>query len=136
MVRTGLRCSLFALVLGPLLFACAQVPDSPLPLVDYASQVQPLLEQYCYQCHGGDVRAPSGRLRLHSEQEALAGGRSGEPAIVRGYGEASPLLLSINGRDPEAWRKMPPVGYPAPTREETRLIERWIDEGAPWPGAD
>lgn len=123
--------------LGLLFFGlgCAQAPGPPAGRpVDYASQIRPLLEQYCGQCHGGDVRVPSGRLRLHSREGALQGGRSGEAAIVPGDSAASPLVLGITGREPERWRKMPPPGYPGPTREEIQRIERWIDEGAPWPG--
>lgn len=118
-------------------FGCAQAPEPPTgPPVDYDRQIRPLLERYCQSCHGGELRAPSGRLRLHSRERALQGGRSGEPAIVPGDSGSSPLVLGITGRDPDRWRKMPPAGYPGPTTEEVRLIERWIDEGAPWPEAE
>ena len=113
--------------------ACAQGPTAPVgPPVDYASEIRPILEEHCSLCHGGEVRVAGGRLRLHSQQRMMQGGRSGRPAIVPGDSASSPLLLSITGREPQVWRVMPPPGYPAPTREEIRLIERWIDEGAPW----
>ena len=72
--------------------SCAQVADAPARSpVDYVREIRPILEEHCYQCHGGEVRAPSGRLRLDTRQAASKGGRSGEPAIVPGKSAASPL---------------------------------------------
>jgi mono/diheme cytochrome c family protein len=116
--------------------SCAQVADAPRSPVDYVREIRPILEEHCYQCHGGEVRAPSGRLRLDTRQAASKGGRSGEPAIVPGKSAASPLVLSITGGERDVWRVMPPEGYPAPTRAEIRLIERWVDEGARWPESE
>ena len=127
----------WGLLLLALGISCAQppAPATGLP-VDYATQVRPLLEQHCYACHGSDLKAPSGRLRLQTRQQAEKGGRSGVPAIIAGDSAASPLVLSMTGRESDTWRRMPPPGAPALTREEIRLIERWIDEGAVWPDSD
>src|SRR5437762_8516509 len=54
---------------------------APTP-VDFVKDVQPLLKQRCWRCHGGDHQ--EGGLRLNEKKSAFAGGDSGKPAIVPG----------------------------------------------------
>ena len=115
--------------------SCAISRDGPsqaqsLPPVNFASEIEPILATHCYECHGS-ARAPKGRLRLNQRAGALAGGRSGQPAIVPGNSAASPLVLAIRKDDPYLWRQMPPDELLSDA--EIELIERWIDEGASWP---
>jgi hypothetical protein len=95
--------------------------------VDFASEIEPLLSRYCFECHG-TARAPKGRLRLNRREKALSGGRSGHPAIVPGNAAVSPLVLAIRGDDPSVWRPMPPNDVLSAA--EITKIEQWINEGA------
>jgi hypothetical protein len=107
--------------------AAAAQADAAKKGVDYFKQVQPLLEARCYDCHAG--RTVKGGLRLDDRAAALEGGDSGEPAITPGKPGKSALLTRVrahgNGR-------MPPKGEPL-TKEQVRTLQRWIEEGAPWP---
>ena len=49
--------------------------------VDFAKDIQPLLQQHCVKCHGPEKQ--KGKLRLDSKQAALTGGKGG-PSIVPG----------------------------------------------------
>lgn len=85
---------------------------------DWADHVAPLLDRYCFKCHGG-VRQ-RGDLDLRSLQNILKGGESG-PAIVPGRAEESNLFKFIHA---EADPHMPPKKQLGP--EEIALLKRWI----------
>ena len=98
--------------------------------IDFAKDIQPLLELNCVACHQeGHVK---GGLRLDKASEAFKGGDSG-PAIVRFKPKASPLytaMIASRGDD----KLMPPEskGGPLP-KEQTQLFASWIEQGAVWP---
>ena len=58
----------------------------------FQTQVLPLLEARCFECH--DARKQTAGLRLDLRRSALAGGESGTPAVVTrsSIGRESPLL--------------------------------------------
>src|SRR5262249_30201344 len=62
-------------------------------------------------------------------EEALAGGDSGK-VIQRGRSTESLLYKYVAGMDPD--KIMPPKGDRL-TPNQLRLIQTWIDAGAPWP---
>jgi len=85
--------------------------------------VVPILETYCFKCHGPEsVKA---ELDLTQPQGILKGGESGEPAIVKGNAEESPLYRLL------ANSEMPPKDHPRPTPEQVERIKTWINAGAP-----
>ena len=86
----------------------------------------PLLERTCLRCHG-EEKQKSG-LRLDSREAALKGGESGA-ALVPGK-PADSLLLQLV-RHTDADRPMPPKEKLLDS--EIAHLERWIEEGAPWP---
>lgn len=96
--------------------------------VDFATQIQPMLQQHCLDCHGQEKQR--GGLRLDGRDSALRGGDEHGAAILPGKGEESPLYHLASGRDPDL--KMPPRG-PALSATELALLKRWIDAGAQWP---
>ncbi len=95
--------------------------------VTYARQVQPILAKHCYACHGPEL-AESG-LRLSDRDEAFGETHSGEPAIVPGDADASPLIARITTDD--EFDRMPPEGEPV-SDEAVAVLRRWIDQGAAW----
>ncbi len=95
--------------------------------VDFARQIQPILEKNCLQCHSrGKYK---GGLSLETRQSLLAGGESGPAAIV-GKPEDSLLLDLVNGQDPD--RIMPAKG-PRLAANQIALLRAWIDQGLVWP---
>lgn len=95
--------------------------------VDFARQVLPILEAKCFSCHQG--QKVKGKLRLDSLAGMLKGGASGEPAIVRGTPEKSPLIARIVTNDES--EVMPPQGDRL-TKADVKILETWIKEGAAW----
>lgn len=96
--------------------------------IDFHEKVLPVLEARCLECHQGG-KAKEG-LHLDSRAGALAGGDSGEPALVPGSPEKSPIVARIRAADPD--ERMPPKGAGL-AASEIELIERWIAAGAVWP---
>ncbi len=99
--------------------------------VDYFTQIRPLLEARCYDCHQGSQA--QGELRLDDHASALAGGESDGPAIVPGNADESALLARVTAEDEEVL--MPPQGERL-TDQQVQLLRRWIEQGAARPQYD
>ena len=106
--------------------ASAQAPAN----VDFGRDIQPLLKQYCVECHGPSQQMRG--LRLDRRRDALPNRVGANGArIVPGNSSASPLYRRLIGN--ESGTQMPPE---APLRQEyIDLIKGWIDQGAEWPDA-
>lgn len=98
---------------------------------DYATEVRPIFEQSCYDCHGPERQR--GGYRLDVRSIAIRGGDSGSPAIQPHDAAASPLIRYVSGLD-EAMH-MPPKRsrYLPLTPEEIETLRAWIDAGPVWP---
>ena len=98
--------------------------------VDFAKEIQPLLEKNCIKCHGPEKQ--KGGLRVDSLAALLKGGNDG-PVLVKGNAHESSLiqrlLLPVEDED-----HMPPEGKPQPTLAEIVALQWWIDRGAPADG--
>ncbi|WP_202797454.1 c-type cytochrome domain-containing protein [Chthoniobacter flavus] len=125
------------LLLPLLLFAhglcAAEVDVSKLPPpaarpVDFAKDVRPLFEKYCFKCHGPE-KQKSG-YRLDVQDVALKGGDDHAPNIVPGKSAESPLIHFVAGLDEDML--MPQKGERL-TAEQISLLRAWIDQGANWP---
>lgn len=79
--------------------------------VTYESDVRPMLEASCFQCHTGDK--PKAGLHLDSLAGVLAGSKEGKVVIPRNA-EKSQLLISVARLDPET--EMPPKPKPGQRR--------------------
>jgi hypothetical protein len=101
--------------------------------VDFDRDIRPLFERSCVNCHSGEK--PKGNFDLTTRDRALKGGQSGEPAILSGRPEASPLIRFV--RDQIEDLEMPPLGkrgkFPALSSNEITKLNNWIAEGANWP---
>ncbi|MED5382346.1 MAG: c-type cytochrome domain-containing protein, partial [Verrucomicrobiota bacterium] len=116
----------------PLILSCAWLAIALLPLgqaVEFASDVRPLLELHCVQCHGADKQ--KGDLRLDTVGQAEKGGDTG-PALAKGD-PAKSLMIERISLDADHDDIMPPKGDPLkPAQIET--LRQWIADGAAWPG--
>ena len=120
-----------AILSCPLVRAAAgELPPAVDKPVDFAKDIQPLLQKNCYSCHG--VEHQEGGLRLDQKKRALEGGDSGAE-IVPGKSAESRLVRMIAGID-EDFGRMPPDGKGTPLDgEQIGLVRAWIDQGATWP---
>ncbi len=107
--------------------ASAQSLASAAP-IDFARDIQPILAARCYDCHG--LENPKAGLRLTSLQGALAGGESGDPALIPRNSASSTLIQRILTDDENDVMPQKADRLPA---GEIALLQRWIEEGALWP---
>jgi len=115
-----------------LAFFCASL-FAPLTLlaaanVAFGSDIQPILSEHCYPCHGPDEKARKADLRLDLEKEVI--GSTGK-IIVPGKSAQSQLIKRILSTDPEEMMPPPKLKRPLSPAQMT-LLQEWIDEGAAW----
>jgi hypothetical protein len=97
--------------------------------LDYQRDIQPILAEHCFQCHGIDEASRKGGLRLDERQKALVGGESSVAAIVPGKPAVSELIRRVTTTDQN--EVMPPL------KEQKRLtpqqidaLTKWVEQGA------
>ncbi|HEV3023627.1 MAG TPA: DUF1549 domain-containing protein, partial [Pirellulales bacterium] len=110
--------------LGTTAFVPPTIAAAP---IEFGRDIQPLLAQRCFRCHGPDKA--EGGLRLSSRDAALTELASGSRAIVPGMPGESVLLDRIGASDADV--RMPPEGKPLTPQQIARL-RQWIEEGAKW----
>ncbi len=103
-------------------------PEAKLEAIDFATQVQPLLNARCYECHGNGKS--KGKLALDSK-ESIFRERDGGAVVMAGDPQGSGLLarIALPAHDDDA---MPPEGDRL-SADEQALLARWIREGAVMP---
>jgi mono/diheme cytochrome c family protein len=97
--------------------------------VDYTRQVQPILAEHCFHCHGTDEKDRKGDLRLDDRDAALKGGESDGPSILPGQPDKSPIIARIQAHD-ESEIMPPPKAKNPVNAEQIALLKQWIAEGA------
>ena len=93
----------------------------------FNSQVKPILQQNCFQCHGGGDEVEGG-FQLTSQEKILEGGNYG-PAVSL-ENPADSFLLEMVGYGQET-AQMPPDGRLDDTALE--ILAKWIHIGLPYP---
>jgi hypothetical protein len=97
----------------------------------FTQRVWPLLSVKCLACHGNDEKKLHGGLDLRTRAGMLKGGDSGQPALVPGQPEESPLYVAATRRDKDF--VMPPKENDKLSAEQVEWLRQWIAAGAPWP---
>jgi hypothetical protein len=114
----------------PVLLAAALVPARALAadgVAFFQSQVLPVLQQRCYECHSHEKKIKGG-LALDLRKGWETGGDNG-PAIIPSKADASLLIKAVRYTDADV--EMPPKGkLPA---SEIEVLEKWVAMGAPDP---
>ncbi len=101
--------------------------------VDFARDIQPVLERSCVACHGGE--RPKGGFQITHRAALIRGGNRGGAMVIPGKAGASPLLSLVQDQVEDL--EMPPLAkrgkFPALTMDEAANLNAWIDQGADWP---
>ena len=107
--------------------APAPVPAPP-AAVDFARDIQPLLETRCLECH--NPNKVKGKLLMDTLANMVKGGEKGA-AIVAGHSDQGELVkrLTLPKGDDDI---MPPKGDPL-TPAQIAAMKTWIDAGAKMP---
>jgi uncharacterized membrane protein len=89
--------------------------------VDFATQIKPILEKHCMECHNAD----GDQYPIELKDDAF-------DYIVEGEPEESEMYTVLVSDDED--HLMPPADFERPlTDEQIGLVKRWIAEGADWP---
>ena len=98
--------------------------------IDFRRDIEPILKQHCWKCHGEEKR--SGGLRLDGRMFAEAGGDSGK-SILDSTPERNELYQRVSSSD--RTYRMPKNAAPLPA-EDLEKIRQWVEEGCAWPGGE
>ena len=93
------------------------------PPVNFGRDIQPILSENCFHCHGPDAGQRQADLRLDSFAGATA------VAIKPGQSQDSELVLRVLSADPLEVMP-PPKSNRKLTEIQKQLLKRWVDEGA------
>lgn len=105
-------------------FASLPIRAATPPPVDFSREVQPILSENCYACHGPDPSSRKAELRLDRREDALT-------VITPGKPDTSELVRRILSDDPD--EIMPaPESHRTLTPAQKETLKRWVAEGAPW----
>ena len=98
--------------------------------ISFSRDIQPILSDNCFQCHGPDENSREADLRLDREADLLAVATSEDS---EDESDMSELLRRITSADPD--EVMPPAESKRTLTETHKsLIRQWISEGAKWEG--
>lgn len=101
--------------------------------VDFARDIQPILERSCVACHSGE--RPKGGLKLSDRASLLHGGNRREPVVVAGDSSQSAIVRLVSDQVEDL--EMPPLSqrkkFPGLTADEIARLNAWVDQGAVWP---
>lgn len=89
--------------------------------ISFSSDIAPLLQSRCQNCHGGDRGTEEG-LDLTSYENLMAGSDNG-PVVIAGDADASLIVEML------VEKKMPKKG-PKLAPPQVQLIIDWVNQGA------
>lgn len=100
--------------------------------VDFARDIQPILNAKCVECHGG-VKAAGGFSFVYEDRVINFEADSGERVVSPGKLLQSEMFRRITSDDED--EVMPPSeAHPPLNKSQVALIGRWIEQGAKWNG--
>ena len=96
--------------------------------IDFARDIQPIIEENCLRCHGPEK--PRSEFRLDNRAAALKGGEGGVD-IIPGDSAKSTLIHYVAYLVEDS--EMPPVGKGNRlTPAQVATLRAWIDQGVVW----
>jgi hypothetical protein len=98
--------------------------------VDFNRDIEPILADNCYACHGPDPGGRKAGLRLDIPDVAFRKLKDGAVAVVPRQSAASEVIRRVTSSDPD--KHMPPSGHDAISAAQIQTLKTWIDQGAPY----
>jgi hypothetical protein len=99
--------------------------------LNFSREVQPIIAEHCFTCHGPDESTREKGLRFHEQDGLLGKSQGGVDLIVPGNPEASLFFQRIDHTDPDEIMP-PPEVKKALSAAQIDTIRRWIEQGAAW----
>ena len=99
--------------------------------VDFNRDIQPILSENCYHCHGPDEHARKAKLRLDRKEGAYGKNEDGRPIVAPGKPDDSELITRIFSTDPDDVMPSPKSNRKL-TEAQRTLLKKWVEQGAPW----
>ena len=97
--------------------------------IDFGRDIQPILANRCFKCHGPDAKQRQAGVRLDSMEHLTAETDSGLVAVTAGSPQESELFIRITHKDTDI--RMPPEGEGEKlTATDIQRIRLWIEQGA------
>ncbi|HEY3898604.1 MAG TPA: DUF1553 domain-containing protein [Chthoniobacter sp.] len=126
------RCHLPALLL-PIAIALSggSVLGAASDRVDFNRDIQPILSDNCYKCHGPDEHARKAKLRLDRKEGAFGKNEDGRAIVAPGKPDDSELITRVLSTDPDEVMPTPKSNHKL-TDAQKDLFKRWVEQGAPW----
>jgi hypothetical protein len=113
--------------LSNMVFAVAMLTSSfvnAADLIDFATQVQPILSEHCFQCHGPDEGSREADLRLDQRSDSF----EARSILVTATPDDSELLQRVTSTNAD--EVMPPPDHGRKLDEaEIAILRKWISEG-------
>lgn len=116
-----LKCCGFLIAL-PIMTACGNKE------ISYKANVEPILKQYCLECHSEKGQGYEKSGLLMSTYDSLMKGTRFGAIIKPGDSLSSTLVMLIEGRADASIRM--PHGRASMPREQTNTIKKWVEQGA------
>jgi len=95
----------------------------------FTTQVKPVLQQHCLQCHNGSLPPPA--LNLASKSTAFAHNAKGQAYILPRAPSRSLLITAVQRGGTHA-KSMPRTELSL-TDDQIGMLREWIEDGAYWP---
>ena len=95
-----------------LISSALAAPPTTLPPVSYEHEIKPVLENYCYECHGDGSKKAGLALDDYATAAEVRAARPKWEAVLRNVSQ----------------HLMPPDDGPAPTNAERDLISRFVEQ--------
>jgi len=99
--------------------------------IDFNRDIQPILSENCYHCHGPDAGARKAKLRLDLKDGALGKNEDGVVMVAPGKPEESELIARILSTDRDEVMPTPKSNRKL-TDAQKQLLKRWVEQGAKW----
>lgn len=99
--------------------------------VDFNRDIQPILSENCYHCHGPDEHARKAKLRLDRKEGAYGKNEDGRAIVAPGKPDDSDLISRIFSTDKDEVMPTPKSNRKLTDAQKT-LLKKWVEQGAPW----
>jgi hypothetical protein len=111
--------------------ACNREQTSLSRHLDFNQDVQPILANRCFSCHGPDPEMRKAGLRLDLAEWAMKKREGHRDAIVPSHPEKSELVKRIESKDPHYLMPQNAQGEAKPLKaDEIAILKEWIKQGA------